>query len=46
MRIAAARLTCAPADVPANPRRMTGLARQVLDQGAELLVHPELAPTG
>ncbi|MFF6908016.1 carbon-nitrogen hydrolase family protein [Streptomyces sp. NPDC012389] len=46
MKIAAAQLTSAPADIPANVHRLTALAGQARDQGAELLVQPELALTG
>ncbi|MFE1474635.1 carbon-nitrogen hydrolase family protein [Streptomyces cyaneofuscatus] len=46
MKIAAAQLTSAPADIPANVRRLAALAEQARDQGAELLVLPELALTG
>ncbi|WP_441248376.1 carbon-nitrogen hydrolase family protein [Kitasatospora sp. McL0602] len=46
MKIAAAQLTCDPADVPANLRRLTVLAQQARDQGADLVVFPELALTG
>ncbi|MEU0376738.1 carbon-nitrogen hydrolase family protein [Streptomyces cyaneofuscatus] len=46
MKIAAAQLTSAPADIPTNVRRLTALAGQARDQGAELLVLPELALTG
>ncbi|MFF0742906.1 carbon-nitrogen hydrolase family protein [Streptomyces sp. NPDC004111] len=46
MKIAAAQLTSVPADVPANTRRMADLAGRARDRGAELLVFPELAPTG
>ncbi|MFD8058178.1 hypothetical protein ACFXA0_14760 [Streptomyces cyaneofuscatus] len=38
MKIAAAQLTSAPADIPANIRRLATLAEQARDQGAELLV--------
>ncbi|WP_129287286.1 carbon-nitrogen hydrolase family protein [Streptomyces sp. GZWMJZ-114] len=43
MRIAAAQLTCVPADVPANARRLAALAAPA---GAALVVFPELALTG
>lgn len=46
MKIAAAQLTSAPAGIPANVHRLTALAEQARDQGAELLVLPELALTG
>ncbi|WNF28873.1 carbon-nitrogen hydrolase family protein [Streptomyces sp. C11-1] len=46
MKIAAAQLTCVPADIPANVRRLAALAGQAREQGAELLVLPELALTG
>ncbi|WP_190012969.1 carbon-nitrogen hydrolase family protein [Streptomyces lucensis] len=46
MKIATAQLTCVPADIPANVRRMAALAREARAQGAELVVFPELAPTG
>lgn len=46
MRIAAAQLTCVPADIPANVRQAAALAEQARDQGADLLLLPELALTG
>lgn len=46
MRIAAAQLTCAPADVAGNTALATALARRAREQGAELVVFPELALTG
>lgn len=46
MKIAAAQLTCVPADIPANVRRLVALAEQARAQGAELVVFPELALTG
>ncbi|SDK15266.1 carbon-nitrogen hydrolase family protein [Streptomyces indicus] len=46
MKIAAAQLTCTPADIPANVRRMADLAAEARAQGAELIVLPELALTG
>ncbi|MFF5444788.1 carbon-nitrogen hydrolase family protein [Streptomyces sp. NPDC012888] len=46
MKIAAAQLSCAPADVPANVGRVAALAGQAREQGAELVVFPELVLTG
>ncbi|WP_199547063.1 carbon-nitrogen hydrolase family protein [Streptomyces sp. N35] len=46
MKIAAAQLTCAPADIPANVRTMVGQAARARALGAELIVFPELALTG
>ncbi|WP_326590963.1 carbon-nitrogen hydrolase family protein [Streptomyces sp. NBC_01294] len=46
MRIAAAQMTCAPGDVPANAARAAALAATARDQGAELVVFPELTLTG
>ncbi|MFJ4189555.1 carbon-nitrogen hydrolase family protein [Kitasatospora sp. NPDC089509] len=46
MKIAAAQLSCVPADIPANVRQLVGLAERARAQGAELIVHPELALTG
>ncbi|MEU3466901.1 carbon-nitrogen hydrolase family protein [Streptomyces sp. NPDC006687] len=46
MKIAAAQLTCIPADVTANAASATALAAEARDRGAELLVLPELALTG
>nr|WSX52010.1 carbon-nitrogen hydrolase family protein [Streptomyces sp. NBC_00974] len=46
MKIAAAQLACVPADVPANAARAAGLAGLARDQGAELVVFPELVLTG
>ncbi|MFD7450079.1 carbon-nitrogen hydrolase family protein [Kitasatospora sp. NPDC059827] len=46
MKIAAAQLTCAPADIPANVRQLVALAEQARAQGAELIVYPEFALTG
>jgi len=46
MKIAAAQLTSVPADIPANVRQLAALAGQAREQGAELLVLPELALTG
>ncbi|MFJ6940323.1 carbon-nitrogen hydrolase family protein [Streptomyces sp. NPDC101132] len=46
MKIAAAQLSCVPADVPANVRRLVSLATAARDEGAELVVFPELALTG
>ncbi|MCX4693500.1 carbon-nitrogen hydrolase family protein [Streptomyces sp. NBC_01408] len=46
MKIAAAQLTCLPADVPANAARVAALAASAREQGAELVVFPELALTG
>ncbi|MER6303157.1 carbon-nitrogen hydrolase family protein [Kitasatospora sp. NPDC001539] len=46
MKIAAAQLTCTPADIPANVRQLVALAEQARAQGAELIVFPELVLTG
>ncbi|MGW6941972.1 carbon-nitrogen hydrolase family protein [Streptomyces xanthophaeus] len=46
MKIAAAQLTCLPCDVRANAARAAGLAERARDQGAELIVFPELTLTG
>ncbi|MEU9416968.1 carbon-nitrogen hydrolase family protein [Streptomyces sp. NPDC051000] len=46
MRIAAAQMTCVPADVEANSAKAAALAAAARDQGAALVVLPELALTG
>ncbi|MFJ8014095.1 carbon-nitrogen hydrolase family protein [Streptomyces sp. NPDC096339] len=46
MKIAAAQLTCIPADVPANAARAAALAVAAREQGAELVVFPEFTLTG
>ncbi|CAM5431322.1 carbon-nitrogen hydrolase family protein [Streptomyces avidinii] len=46
MKIAAAQLTCVPADVPANAALAAGLASRARERGAELVVFPELVLTG
>ncbi|MFI8105779.1 carbon-nitrogen hydrolase family protein [Streptomyces sp. NPDC086023] len=46
MKIAAAQLGCVPGDVTANVRRLVSLAAAARDEGAELVVFPELALTG
>ncbi|KPI20775.1 Nitrilase/cyanide hydratase and apolipoprotein N-acyltransferase [Actinobacteria bacterium OV450] len=46
MKIAAAQLTCVPADVHANTRRSVALAAEARAQGAELVVFPEFTLTG
>ncbi|MEV7600139.1 carbon-nitrogen hydrolase family protein [Kitasatospora sp. NPDC089797] len=46
MKIAAAQLSCVPADIPANARQLVGLADRARAEGAELIVLPELALTG
>ncbi|MGA5822650.1 carbon-nitrogen hydrolase family protein [Kitasatospora sp. NPDC094028] len=46
MKIAAAQLTCVPGDIPANIRQLAALAGHAREQGAELIVFPEFAPTG
>ncbi|MEU3061014.1 carbon-nitrogen hydrolase family protein [Streptomyces subrutilus] len=46
MKIAAAQLTCAPADVPANAARAAALAGRARAAGAALVVFPELTLTG
>ncbi|WP_327131920.1 carbon-nitrogen hydrolase family protein [Streptomyces sp. NBC_01343] len=46
MKIAAAQLTCVPADIPANTERSVALAAEARARGAELVVFPELALTG
>ncbi|MFJ3176139.1 carbon-nitrogen hydrolase family protein [Streptomyces roseus] len=46
MKIAAAQLTCVPADLSANTERSAALAAEAWAQGAELVVFPELTLTG
>ena len=46
MKIAAAQLTCVPADVRANAGRAAALAVRVREEGAALVVFPELTLTG
>ncbi|MCB5180937.1 carbon-nitrogen hydrolase family protein [Streptomyces antimicrobicus] len=46
MRIAAAQLTCVPADIPANAARAAALAVRAREEGAGLVVLPELVLTG
>ncbi|MEU6892030.1 carbon-nitrogen hydrolase family protein [Streptomyces sp. NPDC046557] len=46
MKIAAAQLTCVPADVTANVAAAVELAAAAREQGAELVVFPELTLTG
>ncbi|MGW6710410.1 carbon-nitrogen hydrolase family protein [Streptomyces sp. NPDC054956] len=46
MKIAAAQLTCAPADVSANAARAAALAVRAGQEGAELVVFPEFTLTG
>ncbi|MFB6617041.1 carbon-nitrogen hydrolase family protein [Streptomyces sp. NPDC056367] len=46
MKIAAAQLTCIPADVPANAARAAALAAAAREQGAGLVVFPEFTLTG
>ncbi|KZM75015.1 carbon-nitrogen hydrolase family protein [Nocardia terpenica] len=46
MRVAAAQVTCVPADVRANIGRLAGLAGRAGADSAELIVFPELAVTG
>ncbi|WP_030757633.1 MULTISPECIES: carbon-nitrogen hydrolase family protein [unclassified Streptomyces] len=46
MKIAAAQLTCTPADVRANVARAADLAVRAREEGAGLVVFPELALTG
>ncbi|WP_412078091.1 carbon-nitrogen hydrolase family protein [Streptomyces xanthophaeus] len=46
MKIAAAQLTCVPADVRANAAQAAALAASAREQGAELVVFPELTLTG
>ncbi|WP_330296262.1 carbon-nitrogen hydrolase family protein [Streptomyces sp. NBC_00503] len=46
MKIAAAQLACAPADVPANAARAAALAVRAREEGAELVVFPELVLSG
>ncbi|MGW7316481.1 carbon-nitrogen hydrolase family protein [Streptomyces sp. NPDC054854] len=46
MRIAAAQLSCVPADVDANAARAAGLAASARERGAELVVFPEFTLTG
>ncbi|MEV7542050.1 carbon-nitrogen hydrolase family protein [Streptomyces sp. NPDC089915] len=46
MKIAAAQLTCVPADVTANAAAAAALAARARDEGAELVVLPEFTLTG
>ncbi|MFD3548001.1 carbon-nitrogen hydrolase family protein [Streptomyces sp. NPDC058655] len=46
MKIAAAQLTCVPADVRANAAQAAALAARARGEGAELVVFPELTLTG
>ncbi|MCJ1677486.1 carbon-nitrogen hydrolase family protein [Streptomyces sp. APSN-46.1] len=46
MKIAAAQMTCIPADVHANAAQAAVLAAQAREQGAELVVFPEFTLTG
>ncbi|MET7802292.1 carbon-nitrogen hydrolase family protein [Streptomyces decoyicus] len=46
MKIATAQFTCSPADISANVQLMAALTDEARVQGAELVVFPELAPTG
>ncbi|MET9609221.1 carbon-nitrogen hydrolase family protein [Streptomyces sp. NPDC006512] len=46
MRIAAAQLSCVPADVGANAARAAVLAGRARDEGAALVVFPEFTLTG
>ncbi|MER7824565.1 carbon-nitrogen hydrolase family protein [Streptomyces sp. NPDC096097] len=46
MKIAAAQLTCVPADVRANVAQAASLAVRAREEGADLVVFPELALTG
>ncbi|MEU9029277.1 carbon-nitrogen hydrolase family protein [Streptomyces sp. NPDC048383] len=46
MRIAAAQLSCVPADIGANAARAAGLAAAARAQDAELVVFPEFTLTG
>ncbi|MEU9036773.1 carbon-nitrogen hydrolase family protein [Streptomyces sp. NPDC048352] len=46
MKIAAAQLTCVPADVTANAASAAALAARARGQGAELVVFPEFTLTG
>ncbi|MYT21783.1 carbon-nitrogen hydrolase family protein [Streptomyces sp. SID7760] len=46
MKIAAAQLTCVPADLSANTERSAALGAEARAQGAELVVFPELTLTG
>lgn len=46
MKIAAAQLTCIPADIAANAAQAAALAVRARDQGAGLVVFPELTLTG
>lgn len=46
MKIAAAQLTCVPADVTANTAQAAALADEARSQGAELVVFPEFTLTG
>ncbi|MCX5608105.1 MULTISPECIES: carbon-nitrogen hydrolase family protein [unclassified Streptomyces] len=46
MKIAAAQMTCVPADVRANADRAAGLAVRAREEGAGLVVFPEFTLTG
>ncbi|MET9883494.1 carbon-nitrogen hydrolase family protein [Streptomyces sp. NPDC006430] len=46
MKIAAAQLTCIPADLSANAAQTVALAAEAREQGAELVVFPEFTLTG
>ncbi|MFG3000314.1 carbon-nitrogen hydrolase family protein [Streptomyces sp. NPDC048340] len=46
MKIAVAQMNCVPADQAANAAQAAGLARQAREQGAGLVVFPELTLTG
>ncbi|MFD9357843.1 carbon-nitrogen hydrolase family protein [Streptomyces sp. NPDC060031] len=46
MKIAAAQMTCVPADPAANAAQAAELARRAREQGAALVVFPELTLTG
>ncbi|MFI5862465.1 carbon-nitrogen hydrolase family protein [Streptomyces sp. NPDC051546] len=46
MKIAAAQLSCVPADVPANTVRAAALAVRAREEGAGLVVFPEFTLTG
>lgn len=46
VKIAAAQLSCAPADVSANAARAAALAVRAREEGAALVVFPELTLTG
>lgn len=46
MKIAAAQITCALGDVPANCAQIAAQAQQARDQGCDAIVFPEMTDTG